>query len=91
MKQQPERMPENARGGTVPLIMVEGKRMLRRTARRAGETAGRVSRRTRRLVGETVQRTEKLTRRNPWASIGTAVGAGFLLGGLCTFLFYRGR
>lgn len=91
MKQQPERMPDNARGTAIPMLVVEGKRMIKRSARRAGETARVVARRGRRVVGATVQRTEKLTRRNPWASIGTAVGTGFLLGGLCTFLFYRGR
>lgn len=90
MKQQPERMPDNARG-TVPLIVVEGKRMIKRSARRAGETATRVVRKGRRLVGTTMQQTERITRRNPWSSLGVAVGAGFLFGGLCTFLFYRTR
>lgn len=90
MKQHSERMPENARG-TVPLIVVEGKRMIQRSARRAGETATRVARKGRRLARTTVERTERITRRNPWVSLGTAVGTGFLLGGLCTFLFYRGR
>jgi ElaB/YqjD/DUF883 family membrane-anchored ribosome-binding protein len=90
MKQNSERMPENARG-TVPLIVVEGKRLIKRSARRAGETATRVARKGRRLIGTTVQRTERMTKRNPWAGLGIAVGTGFLVGGLCTFLFYRSR
>ena len=90
MKQHSERMPDNARG-TVPLIVVEGKRMLKRSARRAGETATRVARRGRRLVGQTVHQTEQLARRNPWTGLGIAVGAGFLVGGICSMLFWRGR
>lgn len=88
MKQHPERMPENARG-TVPLIVVEGQRFIKKSARKAGETAGRVARRGRRFVGETVHRTERLARRNPWPALGIAIGSGFLLGGLCAFLFAR--
>jgi ElaB/YqjD/DUF883 family membrane-anchored ribosome-binding protein len=90
MKQGSERIPENARG-TVPLIVVEGKRMLKRSARRAGETATRVARRGRRLVGKTVHQTERLARRNPWTGLGIALGAGFLVGGLCSLLFWRDR
>lgn len=88
MKQHPERMPENARG-SVPLIVVEGRKFIKKSARKAGETATRVARRGRRFVGTTVHQTERLTRRNPWPALGIAIGSGFLLGGLCTFLFYR--
>ena len=90
MKQHPERIPDNLRGA-VPMIVDEGRRILQRSARRAGQTATRVARQGRRLVGTTVQRTERLTRRKPWMGLGAAVGTGFLLGGLCTFLFYRVR
>jgi len=90
MKHHSERMPDNARGA-VPLIVVEGKRLIQRSARRAGETASRVAKKGRRIVGQTVHETERLTRRNPWVGLGVAMGAGFLVGGLCSFLFYRGR
>ena len=90
MKQHPERIPDNLRGA-VPMIVDEGRRIIRQSAHRAGQTASRVARGGRRLVGKTMQRTERLTRRNPWTSLGAAIGAGFLLGGVCTFLFYRIR
>lgn len=83
-------IPDNARKA-VPLIMGEGRRILQMSARRAGETAGRVARRGRRLFGSTVHQAERITRRNPLAGLGAAVGTGFLLGGLCAFLFYRVR
>lgn len=88
MKQHSERIPDNARS-TVPLLVMEGRKLLRKSARRAGETATRVARQGRRIVGQTVHQTERLARRNPWAVLGIAVGSGFLLGGLCSFLFYR--
>ena len=90
MKLNSGRIPDNARSA-VPLIMGEGRRILRMSARRAGRTARRFARGGRRIVGSTVHQAEVITRRNPWAGLGSAVGAGFLLGGLCAFLFYRGR
>jgi ElaB/YqjD/DUF883 family membrane-anchored ribosome-binding protein len=90
MKQNFGRIPDNARSA-VPLIMGEGRRILEKSARRAGRTAQRVARSGRRIVGSTVHQAEMITKRHPWTGLGTAIGAGFLLGGLCTFLFYRGR
>jgi ElaB/YqjD/DUF883 family membrane-anchored ribosome-binding protein len=90
MKQNYGRIPENARGA-VPMIVGEGRRILQQSARRAGRTAQRVARSGRRIVGSTVHQAEVITKRHPWGGLGTAVGAGFLLGGLCAFLFYRGR
>ena len=89
MKQH-SNIPDNARRA-VPLIMGEGRRILQRSARRAGQTAGRVARRGRRLFGSTVHEAQRITRRNPLTGLGAAMGAGFLLGGLCAFLFYRIR
>ena len=84
------RIPDNARSA-VPMIVGEGRRIIQQSARRAGRTARRVARSGRRIVGNTVHQAEMITRRHPWSGLGTAVGAGFLLGGLCTFLFYRNR
>ena len=88
MKQNSERTPNSAR---VPLIVVEGKRLIRKSAQRAGETASRVAQKGRRLVGNTVYRTERLTRRNPWVGLGAALCTGACVGALCTFLYFRIR
>jgi ElaB/YqjD/DUF883 family membrane-anchored ribosome-binding protein len=88
MKQQQnsERSTEHSR---VPLIVVEGRRMLRRSARKAGDVATRVARKSRRMVGQTVQRTERLARRNPWTGLGAAMCAGMGVGALLTWLVIR--
>ena len=80
------RIPDNARSA-VPMILGEGRRLIRQSAR----SAGRIARSGRRMVGKTVHQAGIIAGRHPWTGLGTAVGAGFLLGGLCTFLFYRGR
>jgi len=80
------RIPDN-----VPMIVGEGRRILGQSARLAGRTASQVARQGRKMFGNTVHQTERMTRRHPLAGLGTAIGAGFVLGGLCTFLFYRSR
>jgi ElaB/YqjD/DUF883 family membrane-anchored ribosome-binding protein len=88
MQKYSGRIADNARSA-VPVIMGEGRRLIELSARRAGQTATRVAVRGRRLVGSTVRQTERLARRNPWTGLGAALSTGFLLGGLCAFLFYR--
>ena len=81
---------EQIRGG-VPLIMVEGRKLLRRSARKAGETATRYARKGRRIVGRTLQRTQKYARRKPWTSMGAVVCTSLFFGFLSTVLFFRKR
>jgi len=75
----------------VPMIVGEGRKIFQRSAKRAGETASKVARQGRKWFGSTVHGTERMTRRKPWVGLGSAIGTGFILGGLCAFLFYRGR
>lgn len=87
MKQQnSDKSTEHSR---VPLIVVEGRRMLRRSAKKAGAVATRVARKSRRVVGQTVERTERLARRNPWKGLGTAMCTGLFVGALVTWLVVR--
>jgi ElaB/YqjD/DUF883 family membrane-anchored ribosome-binding protein len=89
MKHNSEKSPEPM-AGRIPLVVVEeGRKMLRRTARKAGSTARSVARQSRRFVGETVDRTERYTKRNPWIGMGSAACAGACIGALLTFLFFR--
>jgi ElaB/YqjD/DUF883 family membrane-anchored ribosome-binding protein len=90
MKNHSSRIPDNARDA-VPMILGEGRRLIQQSARRAGRTASKVARSGRRLIGDTVHETERMTRRHPLAGLGAAVGTGFILGGLCAFVFYRAR
>ena len=85
MRHNSEKFPESL-AGRIPLIVVdEGRKLLRRTAKKAGS----VARQSRRFVGESVHRTERYTRRNPWIGIGTAACTGACVGALVTFLIYR--
>lgn len=87
MKQQnSERTSEQ---GRIPLVVVEGRRMIRRSAKRAGVVANRVVRKSRRIVGKKVHQTELLARRNVWASLGSALCTGMAVGFLATWLYYR--
>ena len=89
MRHNSEKSPEPV-AGRIPLVVVEqGRKLLRRTARRAGGTARSVARQSRRFVGETVDRTERYARRNPWMGLGTAACTGACIGALLTFLFFR--
>jgi ElaB/YqjD/DUF883 family membrane-anchored ribosome-binding protein len=78
---------QNRISNNVPMIVGEGRRLIQQSARRAG----RIARSGGRMVGSTVHQAGMIARRHPWTGLGTAIGAGFLLGGLCTFLFYRNR
>jgi ElaB/YqjD/DUF883 family membrane-anchored ribosome-binding protein len=85
MRRNSEKIPETL-AGRIPLVVVEeGRRLLRRTARRAGS----VARQSRRFLGESVDRTGRYARRNPWIGIGTAACTGACIGALVTFLLYR--
>jgi len=74
-------------------VALEGRRMLRSSAHKAGEVAGEVARRGRRIVGTTVHQTEIMTKRHPWVGLGTAATTGICvgacLGALVTWLFRR--
>jgi len=88
MRHNSEKSPEPITG-RIPLVVVEeGRKMLRRTARKAGITARTVARQSRRFVGETVDRTGRYTRRNPWVGLGSAACAGACIGAILTFLFF---
>jgi ElaB/YqjD/DUF883 family membrane-anchored ribosome-binding protein len=73
----------------IPLVVVEGRRMLRTSARRASAVAGRVAKRGRRIVDRTVRQTEQITRRNPWIGLGAAACTGLFVGVLTTWLIRR--
>ena len=88
MKQNSERTPEPSTS-RVPLVVVEGRKLLRRSARRAGETATKVARRGRRMAGRAVERTERYARRNIWRGLGAAACTGACIGALLTFLYFR--
>ena len=89
MRHNSEKTPEHV-AGRIPLIVVEeGRKLIGRTARRAGSTAKTVARQSRRFVGQSVDRTERYTRRHPWVGIGGAVCTGACIGALLTFLFLR--
>jgi ElaB/YqjD/DUF883 family membrane-anchored ribosome-binding protein len=88
MKQNSERTPEHA-AGRVPHLVVEGRKLIRRSARKAGESATRVARKGSRLVGRTIDRTERYARRKPWMGIGAAACTGAFIGALATFFFFR--
>jgi ElaB/YqjD/DUF883 family membrane-anchored ribosome-binding protein len=88
MKQNSERTPEGA-AGRIPLVVVEGRRMLRRSALRAGATAAKVARQGRRIVGRTVERTGRYARLHPWSGLGAAACAGACVGALLAFLYFR--
>jgi len=75
--------------GRVPLLVGEGRKLIRRSARKAGETATRVARGSRRIVGQTVERTERYARRNPWMGLGAAACTGAFIGAVASFLFFR--
>jgi ElaB/YqjD/DUF883 family membrane-anchored ribosome-binding protein len=70
-------------------VMLEGRRMLRTSARRASVVAGQVARKGRRIVGRTVHQTELITKRSPWVSLGAAACTGLFLGAIATWLFRR--
>ena len=86
MKQHNSERPIQSR---VSPIVVEGRRMIRTSARKAGAVAGNVARRGRRIVGSTVHRTEVLTKRHPWAGLGAAACTGLCLGALAGWLYFR--
>jgi len=96
MRHNSEKNPEPM-VGRIPLVVIEqGRKLLRstaRTARTAGSTAKTVAREGRRFVGQSVDRTERYTRRHPWMSISGAACAGACagacIGALMTFLFVR--
>lgn len=81
-----ERSTEHSR---VPLIVVEGRRMIRSSARKAGDVATQVARKSRRIVDRTVQRTERMARRNPWMGLGAAMCTGLCLGAVASWLYFR--
>ena len=62
MKQHNSDRPIQSR---VPLVVLEGKRMIRTSARKAGKVAGQVAREGSRTVGRTVHETELMTKRHP--------------------------
>ena len=86
MKQHNSERPIQSR---VPLVVVEGRRMIRTSAKRAGEVAGVVARKGRRIVGRTVHQTELLTKKNPWIGLGAATCTGLFFGALAVWLFRR--
>lgn len=81
-----ERSSESSR---VPLIVVEGQRMIRKSARKAGDVATQVARKSRRWADRTVQSTERMTRRNPWKGLGAAMCTGLFFGALVTWIVVR--
>ena len=70
-------------------VMLEGRRMIRTSARRASVVAGQVARKGRRIVGRTVHETELATKRHPWVGLGAAACTGLFLGAIATWLFRR--
>ncbi len=88
MKQNSERIPEGMTG-RIPLVVVEGSRMLRRSARKAGATATMVARQGQRIMGRTVDRTERYARRHPWTGLGAAACTGACIGALLAFFYFR--
>ena len=86
MKQHNSDRPIQSR---VPLVMLEGRRIIRSSARKAGVVAGQVARKGRRIVNRTVHQTELMTKRHPWAGIGTAACTGLFVGALAVWLFRR--
>lgn len=73
----------------VPLLVVEGRRMLRRSAKKAGDVARRAARKGRRAVGRTVDRTARMARLNPWKGLGAAMCTGLFIGAVATWLVIR--
>ena len=88
MKHNSERSPEHA-AGRIPLVVVEGRKLLRRSAKQAGATATRVARQGRRIVGRTVEQTERYTKRKPWMGLGAAACTGACIGALVAFFIFR--
>ena len=86
MKQHNSERPIQSR---VPLVVVEGRRMIRTSARKAGEVAGQVARKGRRMVNRTVHETELLTKRNPWVGLGAAACTGLCIGAIAGWLIFR--
>ena len=89
MKQDSEKNAGNTGMSRIPLIVVEGRKMIKRSARKAGVTATTVARKGRRMMGRTVERTERYARRNPWTGLGAAACTGACLGALLTFFILR--
>ena len=88
MKHNSERSPQHV-SARIPLTLMEGRRILRRSARKAGVTASEVATRGRRIFDRTVDRTERYARRNPWTGLGAAACTGACIGALLTFLIFR--
>jgi ElaB/YqjD/DUF883 family membrane-anchored ribosome-binding protein len=86
MKQHNSERPVQSR---VPLVVVEGRRMIRSSARRASVVAGQVARKGRRIVGRTVHETERLTKKNPWVGLGAAACTGLCIGAIASWLIFR--
>lgn len=89
MKQQNSEKSSDHSRGTVPLLMVEGKRVFKKSARKAGAAATRYARKGRRIVGQTVERTKAYARRSPWKSLGSALCTGLFVGALATWFFTK--
>lgn len=87
MKQHNSQRP--SQHSRMPLVVNEGRRILRSSARRAGAVANRFARRGRRIVGETVQQTGRLARNKPWIGLGTALCTGLCFGALASWLYFR--
>jgi ElaB/YqjD/DUF883 family membrane-anchored ribosome-binding protein len=73
----------------IPIVLAEGRRVLRSSTRKAGEVAGQVARKGRRIAVRTVHQTELMTKRNPWVGLGAAACTGLFLGAIATWLFNR--
>ena len=84
MKQHNSDRPIQSR---VPQVMLEGRRMIRTSARKAGKVAGEVAREGSRIVGRTVHQTELMAKRHPWVGIGTAACTGLFFGALAGWFF----
>jgi len=68
---------------------VEGRKMLRRSAKQAGATATKVARKGRRIMVQTVDRTERYARLHPWTGLGAAACAGACVGAILAFFYLR--
>jgi ElaB/YqjD/DUF883 family membrane-anchored ribosome-binding protein len=86
MKQHNSDRPIQSR---VPLVVLEGKRMIRTSARKASKVAGQVAREGTRIVGRTVHQTELMAKRHPWVGIGTAACTGLFFGALAAWFFTK--
>jgi ElaB/YqjD/DUF883 family membrane-anchored ribosome-binding protein len=88
MKQNSERTPEGAMR-RIPLVVVEGRKMLSRSARKAGVTAANVARQGRQIVGRSVDRTERYARTHPWTGLGAAACLGACVGAVLAIFYFR--